>query len=76
MRFVIQRVKHASVTVAGEVVGKIDRGYMVLIGACDADDETILNLTKSDKKADQNGIKFVLLKKVGKAYIDKIMDRN
>ena len=41
MRFVIQRVKHASVTVGGEVVGKIGRGYMVLIGACDADDEAI-----------------------------------
>ena len=39
----------------------------------DVDDETILNLTKSDKKADQNGIKFVLLKKVGKAYIDKTL---
>ena len=48
MRFVIQRVKHASVTVAGEVVGKIDRGYMVLIGACDADDETI-----ADKMVDK-----------------------
>ena len=41
MRFVIQRVKHASVTVGSEVVGKIGRGYMVLIGACDADDEAI-----------------------------------
>ena len=41
MKFVIQRVKHASVTVGGEVVGKIGRGYMVLIGACDADDEAI-----------------------------------
>jgi len=48
MRFVIQRVKHASVTVAGEVVGKIDRGYMVLIGACDADDEAI-----ADKMVDK-----------------------
>ena len=41
MKFVIQRVKHASVTVGSEVVGKIGRGYMVLIGACDADDEAI-----------------------------------
>ena len=48
MRFVIQRVKHASVTVAGEVVGKIGRGYMVLIGACDADDEAI-----ADKMVDK-----------------------
>ncbi|MBR0308457.1 MAG: D-tyrosyl-tRNA(Tyr) deacylase [Mogibacterium sp.] len=41
MRFVIQRVKHASVTVDGEVIGKIGRGYMVLIGVCDADDEAV-----------------------------------
>ena len=41
MKFVIQRVKHASVTVDGEVIGKIGRGYMVLIGVCDADDEAV-----------------------------------
>ena len=33
MRCVIQKVTHASVTVEGEVVGKIDDGYMVLVGA-------------------------------------------
>ena len=41
MRFVIQRVKHASVTVDGDVIGKIGRGYMILIGVCDADDESV-----------------------------------
>lgn len=41
MRFVIQRVAHASVSVDGEVIGKIGRGYMVLIGVCDADDEAV-----------------------------------
>lgn len=41
MRFVIQRVRHASVTVDGEVIGKIGRGYMVLVGVCDADDEAV-----------------------------------
>ena len=41
MKFVIQRVRHASVTVDGEVIGRIGRGYMVLIGACDADDEAV-----------------------------------
>ena len=41
MRFVIQRVKHASVSVEGEVIGRIGRGYMVLIGVCDADDEAV-----------------------------------
>ena len=32
MRFVIQRVTHASVTVDGETVGKIGKGFMVLVG--------------------------------------------
>lgn len=32
MRCVIQRVTEASVTVAGEVIGRIGRGFMVLIG--------------------------------------------
>ena len=48
MKFVIQRVRHASVTVDEEVIGKIGRGYMVLIGACDADDEAI-----ADKMVDK-----------------------
>lgn len=39
MRFVIQRVSRAQVSVGGEVIGKIGRGYMVLIGVSDADDE-------------------------------------
>ena len=41
MKFVIQRVQHASVTVENEVIGKIGRGYMVLIGVSDADDEAV-----------------------------------
>ena len=32
MKLVIQRVLEASVTVDGEVLGQIDKGYMVLIG--------------------------------------------
>ena len=48
MKFVIQRVQHASVTVDNEVIGKIGRGYMVLIGVCDADDEAV-----ADKMVDK-----------------------
>ncbi len=37
MRCVIQRVTSASVTVEGEVVGTIERGFMVLVGVCAGD---------------------------------------
>lgn len=38
MRVVIQRVKHASVEVEGEVVGKIGKGLLVLAGFEEADE--------------------------------------
>ena len=41
MKFVIQRVTHASVTVDGNVLGKIGKGFMVLIGVSDTDNEAI-----------------------------------
>ena len=41
MRLVIQRVSEASVTVEGEVVGKIGTGFMVLVGIEDSDDEKV-----------------------------------
>lgn len=41
MKFVIQRVSRASVAVDEEVIGKIGRGYMVLIGVSDSDDEAV-----------------------------------
>lgn len=37
MRFVIQRVKNASVKVDGEIKGKIGKGFMVLIGVAQSD---------------------------------------
>ncbi|MCR5250927.1 MAG: 3-dehydroquinate synthase [Lachnospiraceae bacterium] len=36
----------------------------------DIDAQEILRLTKSDKKADKGGVRFALLKRVGKAYLD------
>ena len=39
MRCVIQKVSHASVVVAGETVGKIEQGFMVLVGAQAGDTE-------------------------------------
>jgi D-tyrosyl-tRNA(Tyr) deacylase len=39
MRLVLQRVSQASVTVDGQVVGSIGRGFVVLLGATHEDDE-------------------------------------
>lgn len=41
MRFVVQRVTHASVTVNSQVIGKIGNGFMVLIGVADTDTREI-----------------------------------
>lgn len=41
MKFVIQRVKYASVTVDSNVIGKINNGFMVLIGVENADTKEI-----------------------------------
>jgi len=41
MRFVIQRVKEASVKVDGETIGEIGQGFMVLIGVREDDTEAI-----------------------------------
>lgn len=38
MRIVMQRVTRASVSVDGEVVGKIGRGLLLLVGAAEGDD--------------------------------------
>ena len=41
MKFVIQRVTHASVTVDRDVLGKIEKGFMVLIGIEDSDTQAV-----------------------------------
>ena len=37
MRFIIQRVSEASVTVEDQTIGKIQKGFLVLIGVSDSD---------------------------------------
>lgn len=41
MKFLIQRVKQASVKVEGSVIGEIEKGYLVLIGVSDKDTEAV-----------------------------------
>lgn len=42
MKFVIQRVNHASVEVDNEIIGKIGHGFLILFGACETDTEDML----------------------------------
>lgn len=39
MKAIIQRVSHASVTVEGDIKGKINEGYMILLGVTNEDIE-------------------------------------
>lgn len=60
MKFVIQRVTKASVTVDGEVVGSIGKGFMVLIGIAQTDtretaDKLIRKMTGLRIFDDENG---------------------
>ena len=41
MKLVIQRVSSASVAVKGETIGSIGKGFLVLIGVGDSDDEAV-----------------------------------
>lgn len=43
MRVVVQRSKEASVTINEKVVGKIDKGYVLLIGFTNDDDKEVVN---------------------------------
>ena len=70
MRFVIQRVKNASVTVEEEIIGQIGQGFLVLVGVCNED--TIQIADKMIKKLiglrifqDENGKTNLDLKTVG-----------
>lgn len=60
MKFLIQRVSKAQVDIDGETVGKIDKGYMVLIGVGESDtreiaDRLIRKMLSLRIFADENG---------------------
>ena len=70
MRFVIQRVTHASVTVDGSVTGAIDKGFLVLIGVEESDtkdiaDKMIKKLVGMRIFEDENGKTNLALADVG-----------
>ena len=44
MRALIQRVRHASVTVEGKVTGAIEQGFLVLLGVTETDTEAEVTL--------------------------------
>ena len=69
MRFVIQRVTESSVKVDGEVIGKIGKGFMALIGVADSDtkdtaDKMLKKLTGLRIFEDENGKTNLALKDV------------
>ncbi|MCI5722968.1 MAG: D-aminoacyl-tRNA deacylase [Erysipelotrichaceae bacterium] len=70
MRTIIQRVTHASVTIAGQVHGKIEQGFMILVGIKDSDDEAVVKkmaekIAKLRIFDDENGKMNLSLDKVG-----------
>lgn len=70
MRFIIQRVQHASVTIEGEVKGKIGKGFLVLVGIGLDDDEQVADklvqkLVQMRIFEDENGKTNLALKDVG-----------
>ena len=42
MKAVIQRVREAEIKVDGQSIGKIDKGYLILVGFCNGDDDQII----------------------------------
>jgi len=70
MKLLIQRAKQASVTVAGEVIGAIGHGQMVLVGIEKADTEVDLQrladkLLKYRMFSDEDGKMNLNVKQVG-----------
>ena len=46
MKFVVQRVKNAQVDIEEKTVGKIDKGFMVLIGVTHTDTKEVAEYLK------------------------------
>ena len=69
MKFVIQRVNNADVTVDNKIVGSIGKGFLILFGACETDTADMLpkfvdKIVKLRIFADENGKTNLSLKDV------------
>ena len=65
MRAVLQRVTRASVTVDGEVLGKIGKGFMILLGVENSDTEEITDrFVRGDvsRKTEGSGLGLAIAK--------------
>ena len=70
MKAVLQRVTEASVRVDGEVIGSIGKGFFILLGVSDEDDEAVADkmadkICKLRIFEDENGKTNLSLKDVG-----------
>lgn len=74
MKFLIQRVLKAQVDIEGETVGRIDKGYMVLIGVGEGDtremaDKLVKKMLSLRIFADENGKTNLSIKDVNGALL-------
>ena len=60
MKLVIQRVKEASVKVDKKIVGKINKGFMVLIGVSNTDTKEIADKALDLLEVDKEGLDLVV----------------
>lgn len=70
MRIVIQRVNHAAVRVEGQITGRIQKGYLVFLGAAEGDtkqmaDKYVEKLAKLRIFPDEQGKTNCSIKDVG-----------
>lgn len=64
MKFFIQRVNHANVSVEEKIIGQIQKGFLIFIGVCSSDDETI-----ADKMIKKTATLRIMADKAGKTNL-------
>ena len=74
MRAVVTRVSSASVSIAGETAGAIERGYLVLLGVAPADTEGMVSVVTGSAKMFMPMAELVDIEKE-RARIEKELDK-